>query len=243
MPPKNWLVKTGDFLFKTRNFLFPALIVTLFFLRLPAYEYFDSFLLEEIKDWVAVAIVLLGLSLRAAVIGFRYIKRGGLNKKVYAEHLVTDGFFAVCRNPLYVGNLIIYAGVLLMYGSPLVMLLGAALFLFIYTAIVAAEEYFLTEKFGDAYRAYCRDVPRWWMRWSRLKAATSGMKFNAARVLAKDYTTIANAIIALLLIELVEEEIYYVHPYVFWLVGGVIAMLVATAIIRFFKKRGVLKAR
>jgi protein-S-isoprenylcysteine O-methyltransferase Ste14 len=241
MIPKNWLVKTGDFLFKYRNFLFPVLLVSLFLPHLPASQHLGSARLEELTDGLAVAMVFAGLLLRAAVIGFRYIKRGGLNKKVYAEDLVTDGFFAVCRNPLYVGNLIIYTGVLVMYGSPLVLLLGLGAFLFIYTAIVAAEEHFLTEKFGDAYRAYCRDVPRWWMRWSRLKQATRGMKFNVGRVLAKDYTTIANALIALLLIQLVEEEIFYPHPHVRMLAGGIVALLLAAGIVRIFKKCGILK--
>ena len=34
---------------------------------------------------------------------------------------------------------------------------------------------------------------------------------------------------------------FYYHTYVIWLVGGVIAMLAATAIVRFFKKRNLLK--
>jgi len=31
---------------------------------------------------------------RIAVIGFAYIRRGGVNKQVYAENLVTQGFSA-----------------------------------------------------------------------------------------------------------------------------------------------------
>src|SRR5207248_1275280 len=40
---------------------------------------------------------------------------------------------------------------------PLIIL---ALLVFLYTALVPAEERFLREKFGDQYEAYCRAVPR-----------------------------------------------------------------------------------
>lgn len=203
--PKNWLVKTGDFLFKYRNLLFPVMLVALFATHTPPSEYAGNHGYEVAKDVLAVWIVISGLALRAAVIGFKYIKRGGLNKKVYAEDLVTEGFFATCRNPLYVGNMLIYAGVLLMHGSPFVFVVGLALFAFIYTAIIAAEEYFLRGKFGAAYEAYCRDVPRWIPKFSRLGESIKGMEFNANRVIAKDYTTMANAVIAVVGLELWEQ--------------------------------------
>ena len=69
---------------------------------------------------MAVLIAMSGLAVRGVVIGLAYIKRGGLNKKVYAANLVTEGMFSVCRNPLYVGNMLIYTGEFLMFGNPLV---------------------------------------------------------------------------------------------------------------------------
>lgn len=201
--PKSWLVKTGDFLFKYRNLLFPLMLVALFATHTPPSEYAGSHNYEVAKDVFAVWIVLSGLMLRAAVIGFKYIKRGGLNKQVYADTLVTEGFFATCRNPLYVGNMLIYTGVLLMHGSPFVFVVGLLMFCFIYTAIIAAEEYFLRGKFGAEFEAYCREVPRWIPKFSRLDV--SGMEFNMNRVIAKDYTTMANAVFAVVGLELWEQ--------------------------------------
>ncbi|MFZ4125417.1 MAG: methyltransferase family protein [Rickettsiales bacterium] len=242
MPPKSTLIKIGDFFFKFRNLLFPCTLIALFVTQSPVHEYMGSRTLLYVKDIVALLIVLSGLGLRAAVIGYKYIKRGGMNKKVYAEDLVTDGFFAVCRNPLYVGNFLIYAGVLLMHGAPLVILLGSLFFLFVYTAIVAAEEYFLREKFGAAFEAYCADVPRWRMKWSRLSAATQGMEFNTMRVIVKDYTTITNALIALLAIKLLEQMTYTQNTYAVALMGGIAFCVVAVIAIRVLKKRGVITA-
>jgi protein-S-isoprenylcysteine O-methyltransferase Ste14 len=246
MEQKTPLIKIGDFFFKYRNLLFPMILLGVFLLQPPAHEYGGSHAAERIKDWIAVAIVSAGLGLRAAVIGFRYIKRGGLNKKVYAENLVTDGFFAVCRNPLYVGNLLIYFGVLLMHGAPVVILVGMLFFLFVYTAIVAAEEFFLRTHFGEAYAAYCHDVPRWRMHWAKLHGATEGMKFNFLRVLAKDYTAIANAVVSILGLELWEE--YNTHR----VTGESVQWPLFLAVLLFFigwltcvriaKKRGMLSA-
>src|SRR3546814_20757943 len=68
--------------------------------------------------------------------------------------LVTGGIFGVCRNPLYLGNMLIYAGVFLMHGHPLVVALGIISYFLIYQSIIAAEEFFLRGKFGQAYADY-----------------------------------------------------------------------------------------
>ncbi|MEQ8402481.1 MAG: isoprenylcysteine carboxylmethyltransferase family protein [Roseitalea porphyridii] len=210
MQQKSLWVKIGDFFFRYRNAVFPVILVVLFLGFAPPAQYFDRENLEEWKDLAAVCITLSGLAFRAAVIGFAYIKRGGLNKRVYADDLVTEGFFGVCRNPLYVGNMLIYAGVFLTHGDPYVVVIGIASYYFIYESIIAAEEFFLRGKFGAGYAAYCRDVPRWLPDWRQIKHATAGMDFNVKRVVMKDYTTAANAAMALLLLQLLES--YYAEP-------------------------------
>lgn len=202
MRQKNLWVKSGDFFFKYRNAVFPVLLGTLFVSFSPPAQYFGEESLEEWKDVLAICIALSGLVFRAVVIGFAYIKRGGVNKRVYAENLVTQGFFGLCRNPIYVGNMVIYSGVFLMHGSPYVFLIGVAIYFLIYSNIIAAEEFFLREKFGAAYEAYCRDVPRWIPDLSRFKEAIEGLPFNFKRVFVKDYSTASNVMIALLLLEL-----------------------------------------
>lgn len=243
MEQKTTLIKIGDFFFKYRNFLFPAFMVAILLGNRPPSEYFGSETAEEVVDNFALLLVLLGLGLRSAVIGFRYIKRGGLNKKVYAEKLVTDGFFAVCRNPLYVGNMLIYEGVLLKHGNVWTLAIGTAFFVFVYTAIIAAEEFFLRREFGAAYEEYCRDVPRWRMKWARLKGATEGMKFNFSRALIKDYSTIANAVVTLMILQLLEEETgangtIDAQPFAI----GIAAVILLALAVRVAKKRGILKA-
>jgi protein-S-isoprenylcysteine O-methyltransferase Ste14 len=198
-------IRIGNFFFRYRNAAFPIFIIALYALVPPPSEVFGSKRLELITDGLALAISVLGLATRAAVIGYAYIKRGGKGKRVYAADLVTEGLFGVSRNPLYLGNLLICVGMFLMHGNPYVFLFGTAVYVFVYACIVEAEEAYLGEKFGPAYRAYAADVPRWIPRFSRFREATEGMEFNFRRVTQTDYSTIATTLIVLALTEIYEE--------------------------------------
>lgn len=183
----------GNFLFKYRNGVFPLVLILLFDLNRPVLAG-GSWQSDLWLDVVGAAMTVLGLSIRFAVIGLAYIKRGGVNKRIYADNLVTEGIFAHCRNPLYVGNVLMLFGYLVMHNAPLVYLLGGGFTLISYVSIVAAEEHFLKGAFGTAYAAYCRDVPRWWIRLSGLGATLGSMTFNWRRVILKDYATAMFAI-------------------------------------------------
>ena len=84
-------------------------------------------------------------------------------RTVGAPALCTSGPFGYVRNPLYLGNIIIYAGVVFMAGGPFMWeLLGVtvAFFFLQYGLIISLEEEILAGKFGDEYRLYLTTVPR-----------------------------------------------------------------------------------
>jgi protein-S-isoprenylcysteine O-methyltransferase Ste14 len=178
----------GSFLFKYRNTVFPVFLAILFVV-FPPVLYGGSLQSDLRLDLVGVALCIAGQVIRGAVIGFAYIKRGGLNKQVYADTLVTKGIFGVTRNPLYVGNLLAAAGILVVHNNPMVYLIGGVFTLASYQAIVLTEERFLRNKFGEEFEQYCREVPRWRPRLSRLRGATDGMTFQWGKVVMKDYST------------------------------------------------------
>ena len=184
------LVRYGNFLFKYRDMVFPAVLLALFLLTRPHWPGGRDDR-DTVLDIVGFGIALLGQILRAAVVGYAYIIRGGKNKQVYAEELVTRGFFNHSRNPLYVGNLLILLGLLVIWNSPLAYLVGVPFFLLGYVAIVAAEEAFLRRKFGAEYDAYAARVPRWWVRLGGFRESMEGMEFNWRRVVLKEYGSAA----------------------------------------------------
>ena len=96
------MVKIGNFFFKYRNWLFIIFYALLFVPHVPQLftpkNFGEHYYLYPII--IGLIITVAGQAIRGATIGLAYIIRGGKNKKVYAEDLVTTGIFAHCRNPL-----------------------------------------------------------------------------------------------------------------------------------------------
>src|SRR5690606_24443674 len=124
---------------------------------------------------LGLVITFYGQLIRGVTIALAYIIRGGKDKKVYADKLVTEGIFRHCRNPLYVGNILMLVGVGILVNSLLFVSVFIPLFLFIYQAIVLAEENFLRGKFGAQFNTYCQRVSRWWISFKGLKETFFGM--------------------------------------------------------------------
>lgn len=78
-----------------------------------------------------------------------------------ARVLIMDGPFRITRNPLYLGLILLCAGISfgLVALWPLLALPGAILW--VQHAAILPEERYLAEHFGDEYREYQKRVPRW----------------------------------------------------------------------------------
>jgi protein-S-isoprenylcysteine O-methyltransferase Ste14 len=177
--------RIGNFLFHWRNVLFPAGYLLLFITgsdRLLTSDYFWPTV-------VGLGVAVAGQMLRFVTIGLDYIVRGGKDRQVYAEHLVTTGLFAHCRNPLYVGNYLILVGVGIVSCSPWFLFIALPLFTFAYLAITHAEEAYLHNKFGEAFDAYCSRVPRYGFHFAGLGETLHNAHFNWRRVILKEYGT------------------------------------------------------
>lgn len=81
---------------------------------------------------------------------------------VKAKDLVTSGPFAHVRNPLYVGNILMYLGfgIISMALFPYLQIVALVWFVFQYILIVSIEEEFLENKFGSQYADYKKTVPK-----------------------------------------------------------------------------------
>lgn len=76
------------------------------------------------------------------------------------NHLVSDGVFAVSRNPIYVAFFMPLASLAVL--SPAAALAALALYIAgMNHFVIAREERVLEENFGDEYRAYKSRVRRW----------------------------------------------------------------------------------
>lgn len=76
--------------------------------------------------------------------------------------LVVSGPFAHLRNPLYLGNILLYfgIGVMSMALFPYLQILALLFFYVQYRIIIKEEETYLEKTFGDSYKQYWNSVPR-----------------------------------------------------------------------------------
>jgi len=198
--------KLGNFVFKYRNLIFPLFFILLVFGTMPALGDKQP---EKWRYALGFAVALTGQIVRALTIGLAYIIRGGRNRKVYAETLVKDGIFAHCRNPLYLGNILIITGLGIIANSILFYLVGIPLFIFLYMAIIRAEENYLINKFGEEYREYCRNVNRLLPNLSGIGKTLKGMRFNWRRLIVKEYGTTYAWITCVILLIMKNQYVRY----------------------------------
>jgi len=90
---------------------------------------------------------------------------------VGGTYLVISGPFAYVRNPLYVGNILMYfgLGIMSMALFPYLQIVAITFFIIQYNFIVKEEEGFLEKKFGNNYQKYLQNVPRFFPRVTKFK--------------------------------------------------------------------------
>jgi len=82
-------------------------------------------------------------------------------------HVVRKGIFGIVRHPMYLSQMLLYPGLLLLI-RPSILAAGVWLVAIGFLHVIARkEERLLIERFGDEYRDYMRDVGMWFPRLRR----------------------------------------------------------------------------
>lgn len=111
-------------------------------------------------NWIAGAVlVVLGEWIRLAGVAAAGTVTRRRSRDV--QRLVTYGIFGWTRNPLYVGNFLIWMGFVVISGVLWFLPVAVALFAVEYTLIVAYEEGVLESIFGGEYLRFKEQTPRW----------------------------------------------------------------------------------
>jgi protein-S-isoprenylcysteine O-methyltransferase Ste14 len=114
----------------------------------------------EATNWVVgFAFILLGEAIRLAGVAAAGTVTRRRSRTV--QRLVTYGIFAWMRNPLYVGNFLIWIGFTVISGVLWFIPVAVLLFAVEYTLIVRYEEGVLESIFGSEYLRYKHTTPRW----------------------------------------------------------------------------------
>jgi protein-S-isoprenylcysteine O-methyltransferase Ste14 len=180
------LERIGGFFFAWRNWVFSVALILVLAVFEPV-PFRGQWRQDLWLDALGLGVTLLGQAIRILVIGYTPIRSGGARKKVAAEALHTTGLLNHVRNPLYVGNLLVTTGLVLIHNHPYVYAVVLPFTLFAYVAIVAAEEAFLLRRFGNTYREYCERVPRWLPRLRGMARSLRQAQFDGRRVMRQEY--------------------------------------------------------
>ncbi len=150
-------IKQGNLLFRYRGiiplFLLIGVVVVIVFGGLgisgnTAYEY------------VCLGVSILGQIIRILVVGYSPANTSGRNtKEQVADELNTTGIYSIIRHPLYVGNFFMWIGIAMLTANVWFVLFVTLLYWLYYERIMAAEEAFLADKFGNSYIEWARVTP------------------------------------------------------------------------------------
>ena len=110
---------------------------------------------------VGLSFAILGIGL--AIFPARRFQRAGTSimPGESSTVLVQDGPYRVTRNPIYIGLILLYFGLSIVLTSVWMLLLLIPTVIVLHLGVVKREEDYLDWKFGEDYRRYVRQVPRW----------------------------------------------------------------------------------
>ena len=179
--------KQGNILFRYRG----QIPIVIFVVCLPIIIFSGNYAMDGLCKWIVFAVSaltsLLGFALRIIAVGTTPDGTSGRNtQNQIAESLNTKGIYSVVRHPLYLGNFLMWLGILgFTFSVPLVIVLSF-IYWFYYERIMFAEEAFLTEKYGMQYIDWSARVPA---IIPAFKGFTSSENpFNLKKVLRQEYS-------------------------------------------------------
>lgn len=241
-PPRGWrsfVIPLGHFLFGYRDYLFPLVFLVLVLTTTPELP-FGSARLDHWLDFVGLTVSMLGQGCRILTVGsVDNIRRRGDRKHIAAQSLIRHGIFAHVRNPLYLGNILIIAGLVLIANCRWWYFLVLPGFAGVYMAIVLAEEEFLRQRFGRDYSEYAQAVNRFVPTVRGLYQSLTTCSFSWRRALRKESGVLCTWLFAALVLFVWQR---WTHVGVTtWTIG--ISQLLLVLLLTILTYRGVLWSR
>ena len=206
------LERSGNWLFRWRSYL-PLFLIApcvLAFNEFPQWRRCD----EGPDAWglVCLAVSLLGLAVRVATVGF--VPKGTSGRNTHdgqiAETLNTTGIYSLVRNPLYLGNFIIWLGVSMFPLQWWLPVIFGLVFWLYYERIIYAEEEFLRKKFGEQYLRWADQTPAFLPKLTGWRPPA--LPFSLRSVLRREYSGLLGIVVCFYLLEIGAHWVFYSKP-------------------------------
>jgi len=228
----NISVKIGNFLFRHRSFTPVPLIIAVFLFFTPAIiPGRDNFLTSA-----GLLILIAGEIVRILSVGYSFAGTSGRENFLRADNLNVTGIYSIVRNPLYIGNLLIYTGLLIAYSNLWALVFFDSLLILQYYFIIQSEESFLEQTYGKEYLDYKKKVRSIIPSFREYKKPAN--PFNRIKVIMKENDSVFNALLIFGLIILYKEyltsgKVLYGKSFVLYF--GV--LIISYILIKLIKKR------
>jgi len=114
------------------------------------------------------ALIPIGIGLMIVGLGFIVLARRefahysqSMEPGRSISHIVQTGVFSLSRNPLYLGIVLALSGIALVLNALWILVLLIPALILCHVVLIAPEERYLKNKFGEEYLAYAASVRRW----------------------------------------------------------------------------------
>jgi protein-S-isoprenylcysteine O-methyltransferase Ste14 len=226
---------SGNKLFKYRG----QIPVVLFVLAIPFIYFTDYEFLKEDNDmtlWLLITCSLISLSgqiIRSIAIGTSNKNTSGRNTKEgqVAEALNTKGIYSTLRHPLYLGNYLMWIGIVAFTYNIYFIIIVSLLFWLYYERIMFAEERFLERKFGEDYVNWSMKVPAFIPSFKNYEK--SPIPFSLKTTLRREYSGITATIIGFVFVDFF--RLWFMNGEVVWSKNHLITLIVALMITLVFR--------
>jgi len=196
--------RSGNWLFRRRSYI-PALL----FIPACLVIWFGS------PEWIpfnnlwwsagCMLVSFAGLAVRIWAIGHTPKGTSGRNTREgqVAEKLNTEGVYSLVRHPLYLGNFLMWLGIILYTGNISLLIATVAFFWIYYERIMFAEEAFIRRKFEDEFSLWAANTPPFLPKISGYKKPD--LPFSLKNVLKREYTGFTLTIVSFSIINMMKH--------------------------------------
>ncbi len=221
---------SGNKLFKYRG----QIPVVLFLMAIPVVYFTDYKCVDEnpLLDWVLLITCALisfsGQVIRSIAIGTANKHTSGRNTKEgqVAEALNTKGIYSTVRHPLYLGNYLMWIGIVAYTYNIYFVIIVSLLFWIYYERIMYAEERFLERKFGDDYVNWSLKVPAFIPSFKN--KVKSEIPFSFKTTLRREYSGITATILGFVFVDFL--RVWFTSGAPQWRTEHLIVLIIAFGI-------------
>lgn len=211
MALKHRFEKQGNLFFKYRG-QFP---LVLFVAVIPVLLFDSNYIVVNAFYWPilfsSVLVSVMGLIIRFITIGKTAKQTSGRNTWGHeAKVLNTTGIYSLMRHPLYLGNFLMWMGIVMYVGNIWFLLLVGIIYWMYYERIVFAEELFLEKEHGDYFLNWSKRIPAFFPSFKQYQS--SSIQFSMKTILRREYPGVSALMIAFVYVDFVREWIYVGTP-------------------------------